>query len=127
MVNSQARFEQLMKRPRERQWRLTPQRVALPLLLASSQGHPSAAQLCDRLRAQFPTTSLATVHKTLSLLDEMDKVLELRFPNDVACYDGKRPYPYPHLICIRYRKIVHVDASLPDNLAEQVAQHSDSK
>lgn len=124
MADPQVRFEELMKRLRERQCRMTPQRVALLRLLASSEGHPSAAQLYDQLRAQFPTTSLATVYKTLSLLDEMGEVLELGFSHDVVRYDGNKPYPHPHLICIRCRKIVDVEPSVTENLGREVADRS---
>jgi Fur family peroxide stress response transcriptional regulator len=124
MADPQARFEELMKKLRERRYRLTPQRVALLRLLASSEGHPSVAQLYDRLRAQFPTTSLATVYKTLSLLDDMGEVLELGFGDNGKRYDGNKPYPHPHLICIRCRKIVDAEAGLAQNLAQEVAQGS---
>jgi len=124
MADPQARFEELMKKLRERQYRMTPQRVALLRLLASREDHPSAAHLYDRLRAQFPTTSLATVYKTLSLLDDMGEVLELGFSDDDNRYDGNKPYPHPHLICIRCRKIVDAEARLAQNLAQEVAQGS---
>ena len=105
MADPQVRLEEMVKKLRERQCRMTPQRVALLRLLAASEGHPSAAHLYDRLRAQFPTTSLATVYKTLSLLDEMGEVLELGFSEDDNRYDGNKPYPHPHLICIRCRSM----------------------
>jgi Fur family peroxide stress response transcriptional regulator len=124
MADPQVRFEELQKKLRERQCRMTPQRVALLRLLACSEGHPSAAQLYDQLRAQFPTTSLATVYKTLSLLDEMGEVLELGFGDDGSRYDGNKPYPHPHLICIRCRRIVDAEAGLAHSLAQEVAQGS---
>jgi len=113
-----------MTRLRERQCRMTRQRVALLRLLASAEDHPSAAQLYDRLRAQFPTTSLATVYKTLSLLDEMGEVLELGFGHDDRRYDGNRPYPHPHLICIRCRKIVDLEASVAESLTQEAVERS---
>jgi len=124
MTDPQARFEELTNRLRECHYRMTPQRVALLRLLASSEGHPSAAQLYDRLRALFPTTSLATVYKTLSLLVEMGEVLELGFSDDDRRYDGNKPYPHPHLICIRCRKIVDAEAGVTQSLAQEMAQAS---
>jgi Fur family transcriptional regulator, peroxide stress response regulator len=124
MADPQLRFEELLGKLRERQCRLTPQRVALLRLLAASEGHPSAAHLYDRLRAQLPTTSLATVYKTLSLLDEMGEVLELSFSGDCHRYDGNKPYPHPHLICIRCRKIVDVESGLGQDLAQEAAKGS---
>lgn len=61
----------------QRNCRLTPQRVAIIRLLAESDGYPSAAHLYEQIKEQFPTTSPATVYKTLAVLKEMGEVLEL--------------------------------------------------
>jgi Fur family transcriptional regulator, peroxide stress response regulator len=121
-TTSQARYEALLKKLRQHDHRLTPQRVALVRLLSESEGHPSAAQLYEQLKAQYPTMSLATVYKTLNLLKDLDEVLELGFWDDDGRYDGKRPYPHPHLICIRCRNIIDPDVNLADDLAQHVAQ-----
>jgi Fur family peroxide stress response transcriptional regulator len=103
---------------------LTPQRIALLRLLASSDGHPSASHLYDRIQAQFPTTSPATIYKTLNLLKDLDEVLELGFSDDDSRYDGNKPYPHPHLICVRCRKIIDPEVSIEQGLLQQVAQQS---
>jgi Fur family peroxide stress response transcriptional regulator len=123
-IHPQARFEELMSKLRAREYRLTPQRVALLRLLASSEGHPSASQLYDRLKDQFPTTSPGTIYKTLNLLKDLDEVLELGFSDDDNRYDGNKPYPHPHLICIRCRKITDPEVSLAQGLIQEVAQQS---
>jgi len=123
-VDPQTRFEELVERLREEGHRVTPQRVALLRLLAASDGHPSASDLYDQLRAQFPTTSLATVYKTLDLLKGLNEVLELGFSHDDNRYDGNNPYPHPHLICVRCRKIIHPDVSMAQDLVQQVARQS---
>jgi Fur family peroxide stress response transcriptional regulator len=124
---SQARYEELLKKLKQRDYRLTPQRVALIRLLAASEGHPSAAQLYDQLKADYPTMSLATVYKTVKLLKDLDEVLELGFWDDGGRYDGRRPYPHPHLVCIRCRTIIDPEIKLADDLAQQVAQVSGYK
>jgi len=124
MVDPEARFEALVSRLREHEYRLTPQRIALLRLLAASDGHPSASDLYRRLHAQFPTTSPATIYKTLNLLKELGEVLELGFPDDDHRFDGNNPYPHPHLICIRCRKIVDPEVSMAQDLVQQVAQRS---
>ena len=124
MTDPQARFEELLSNLRERGYRLTPQRVALLRLLATSEGHPSASDLYDQLQAQFPTTSPGTVYKTLSLLKDLDEVLELGFSDDDNRYDGNKPYPHPHLICVRCRKITDPEVSLAQNLVQEVARQS---
>ncbi|MDD3826972.1 MAG: transcriptional repressor [Anaerolineae bacterium] len=124
MVDPQARFEELVAKLRKRDYRLTPQRIALLRLLAASNGHPSAHQLYDQMKEQFPTTSLATVYKTLNVLKEMDEVLELGFSGDDNRYDGNKPFPHPHLICIRCQKILDSEVNLDQGLIQEVAQSS---
>jgi Fur family peroxide stress response transcriptional regulator len=105
MTESQARFEQLIARLRESDYRLTPQRVELIRLIVASEGHPSASRLYDQIKVQFPTMSLATVYKTLDLLKELGEVLEIDLRDD-SHYDANKPYPHPHLICTKCQKIV---------------------
>jgi Fur family peroxide stress response transcriptional regulator len=99
------RFDELIGALKERDFRLTPQRVELVRLIASSAGHPSAAQLYAKVKGQFPTMSPATVYKTLALLKDMGQVLEIDLRDD-SHYDGNRPEPHPHLICVKCNKIV---------------------
>jgi Fur family peroxide stress response transcriptional regulator len=80
MPDPHVRFDGLMAVLKEREFRLTPQRVELVRLIAASAGHPSASQLFAKVRSRFPTMSQATVDKTLALLKEINQVLELRFP-----------------------------------------------
>ncbi len=124
MVDQQARFDALVGRLREQGHRLTPQRIALLHLLAAGDGHPSASDLYHQLHPQFPTTSLGTIYKTLNLLKDMGEVLELGFSDDDNRYDGNNPYPHPHLTCVRCRKIIDPEVSLPGDLVQQVAQRS---
>jgi Fur family peroxide stress response transcriptional regulator len=111
MADPQIRFDELVTALKERDYRLTPQRLELVRLIASSDGHPSAAQLYARIKPQFPTMSQATVYKTLALLKDMDQVLEIDLRDD-SHYDGNRPNPHPHLICIQCNKIIDGEVSL---------------
>jgi Fur family peroxide stress response transcriptional regulator len=123
-MDPEARFEELVAKLRKRGYRLTPQRIALLRLLASSDGHPSAAHLYEQIKDQFPTTSLATVYKTLNVLKEMDEVLELGFSADDNRYDGNKPYPHPHLVCMNCQRIMDVEAGLAQSMIQEVAESS---
>ena len=111
MLDSQTRFEELITALKERDYRLTPQRVELIRLIAISEGHPSAAQLFAKIKNQFPTMSHATVYKTLALLKEMNQVLEIDLRDD-SHYDGNRHQPHPHLICMKCNQIVDGDLDI---------------
>ncbi len=108
MPDSKVRFDELITALRERDFRLTPQRVELVRLIAASEGHPSAAQLFAKIKTQFPTMSHATVYKTLALLKDMNQVLEIDLRDD-SHYDGNRPQPHSHLICMKCNKIIDGD------------------
>ena len=103
------RLQELIQKLRERGHRLTPQRMAVLRILAVSEGHPSVEQIYDQVKVDFPMTSLGTIYKTVSLLKEMGEVLELGFSDDSNRYDGNKPYPHPHLVCIRCKCIVDPD------------------
>jgi Fur family transcriptional regulator, peroxide stress response regulator len=111
MSDPKIRFDELIASLKERDFRLTPQRVELVRLIATSEGHPSAAQLYAKIRTRFPTMSQATVYKTLALLKEMNQVLEIDLRDD-SHYDGNRPQPHPHLICLRCNQIMDGDLDL---------------
>jgi Fur family peroxide stress response transcriptional regulator len=113
-IDPNPRFDELISLLQERNYRLTPQRVELVRLIAASAEHPSATQLYAQIKTQFPTMSQATVYKTLALLKEMDQVLEIDLGDD-RHYDGNRPQPHPHLICVQCNKICdgEIEIDLP--------------
>ena len=111
------RLEHIIEKFRAREYRITPQRMALLQILCTNTEHLNAAELYDEIKPQFPTTSLATVYKTLAVLKEMGEVLEISLGNDNH-YDGYRTTPHPHLICTRCHKIVDADIATRQNLTE---------
>ncbi len=126
MTDSDIRFNQMIVALKERNFRLTPQRVELVRLISVSEGHPSASQLFTRIKLQFPTMSHATVYKTLSMLKEMDQVLEIDLRDD-SHYDGNRPQPHPHLICVNCNKIIDGEVSLDQESLMKLEQVSEYK
>lgn len=123
MTDPDVRFDQLLAALKERDFRLTPQRVELVRLIAASEGHPSANQLYEKIKLNFPTMSHATVYKTLALLKEMDQVLEIDLRED-SHYDGNRPQPHPHLICMKCNRIVDGEGSLEQGVIKKLEQAS---
>jgi Fur family peroxide stress response transcriptional regulator len=117
----QQRLEQMMATLKARRVRLTPQRLAVLKVLADSEGHPSVDRIYEAVRRDFPTTSIATIYKTVHLLKQMNEVLELAFPDGSNRYDGHKPFPHPHVICLRCKKILDPKlGSLQDMTAEVV-------
>ncbi len=126
MTDPDLRYTQLVDALKQHDFRLTPQRLELVRLIASSEGHPSASQLHTTIKRQFPTMSHATVYKTLSLLKEIGQVLEIELRDDNH-YDGNRPEPHPHLVCMRCNKIIDGDVSLDPESLRSLEQESGYK
>jgi Fur family peroxide stress response transcriptional regulator len=124
MSEKQVRFNNMLEALRERKFRITPQRIAVLKILASSEGHPSVEQIYEEVRKDFPTTSLATVYKTVTLLKELNEVLELGFSEGSNRYDGNKPYPHPHLICTKCGRIMDPDLDSLDGVTKELASET---
>jgi Fur family transcriptional regulator, peroxide stress response regulator len=115
MNEVQTRIEQIINNLKKHNHRITPQRLAIIKILAKSVDHPSVESIYEQVKRNFPTTSLATVYQTVSLIKELGEVLELGFSDCSNRYDGNKPYPHPHVVCIKCKKII--DSEL-DNLQD---------
>ncbi len=105
-MDTQEKLAELVASLKKEGTRITPQRYAVIAFLLSTDSHPSAEEIYTGLLPQYPTLSLATVYKTLHLLKSEQEVLELEFSEMGNRYDGRKPWPHPHAICTRCRKII---------------------
>jgi Fur family transcriptional regulator, peroxide stress response regulator len=123
MTDPNKRIDSMIKKLKENSHKLTPQRLAMVKILAHSQGHPNVEQIYEQIKIDFPTMSLATVYRNVILLKSLGEVLELGFPDGSNRYDGNNPYPHPHVICLKCKKIIDPDLdSLKDMTAEIAAE-----
>jgi Fur family peroxide stress response transcriptional regulator len=121
MTDNNKRFEVIIRKLRDNGHKITPQRLAIVKILARSEGHPSVENIHVQIKKMFPTMSLATVYRNILLIKSYGEVLELGFPDGSNRYDGKKPYPHPHVICIKCKKIVDPHLDSLDELKEEVA------
>jgi len=113
------RVDQMVSKLREHGFRITPQRLAILRVLSASDGHPSVERIHETIRREFPMTSIATVYKTVHLLNQINEVLEIALPDGSNRYDGNKPFPHPHVICVGCQKIIDLNlGSLKDMTAE---------
>jgi Fur family transcriptional regulator, peroxide stress response regulator len=124
LADPQKRLEQMIRVLKDKGCRLTPQRLTILRILAKSEGHPSAEQIYEQIRADYPTTSLATIYKTLSLLKNMGEVFEVTFASVGSHYDGNKPYPHPHLICTKCGQILDPQCESMAGIAEEIARQT---
>lgn len=121
---TEKRLEQMLAKLQEKHFRLTPQRMEVVKILAGSTEHLSVDDIHARVHKQFPTTSLATTYKTVSLLRDVGEVIELGFAEGGNRYDGYRPYPHPHLICSECKKILDPELPMLDIMSDEVARQT---
>ncbi|AEB09032.1 Fur family transcriptional regulator [Desulfobacca acetoxidans] len=121
MTDPRVRLNQMIAKLQAYNFRITPQSLAVLKILAASLDHPSVERIYEQVKAVFPTTSLATVYKTINLLKEVKEVLEVRVSAGNR-FDGNRPFPHPHVICLKCKKIIDPDLSGIQELTEEAAQ-----
>jgi Fur family peroxide stress response transcriptional regulator len=124
MEDPEIRLKKMVQKLREHDQRITPQRLAILKILAVSEGHPSVEDIYQKVKVNFPTTSLATVYKNVSLLKSHGEVLELGFSDDSNRYDGNMPYPHPHLICNHCKEIIDLDLSTLQDVNQEIVQET---
>ena len=120
MNDIQKRLDEILTKLRQRNCRITPQRIAILRAFLQSQDHPGVEQVYTEVKVNFPTTSLATVYKTVNLLKEIGEILEINFADRGNRYDGNQPYPHPHLICTECSKIVDPEVILLDQMTADI-------
>jgi Fur family peroxide stress response transcriptional regulator len=125
MTSHNERFDTIIQKLRDHGHKITPQRLAIVEILAKSEGHPSVENIHGQIKNDFPTMSLATVYRNIELIKSLGEVLELGFPDGSNRYDGHKPYPHPHVICIKCRKIVDPHLDSLDDMKKEVESETD--
>ena len=121
---AEKRSNAMIQALRENGNRLTPQRIAIVSYLAASREHPSVETIFNAVKPDFPTTSLATVYKTLTLLKEKDLVREIPgMAGEGSRFDGADADHHPHLICTECGKI----EDLPEESFEEMSRKVESQ
>lgn len=91
--------------------KLTAQRRAIVRLFANDRSHPTAQDLYERLRPEFPTMSFATVYNTLDALARCGLTGQLRLGSAVR-YDPNTA-THHHAVCDVCGTIVDLPAAPP--------------
>ena len=120
MADHKKRFEIIIQKLRDSGHKINPQRLAIVEMLARSEDHPTVENIHGQIKKAFPTMSLATVYKNIQLIKSLGQVLELGFPDGSNRYDGNKPDPHPHLICIKCKRILDPDLDSLDDMKKEV-------
>ena len=89
---------------REKGLKVTSQRLAICTFILSRKDHPTAEQIYQELRNEYPTISLGTIYKTLHLLQELGLIQELGFNEGSVRYDPDMEL-HINMVCSKCGKI----------------------
>ena len=91
-------------------------RDAILSCLRSTELHPSADWVYERVKQEIPDISLATVYRNLNLFKEQGLIQSLGTVNGVERFDGNTA-PHVHYICTGCGKVVDLPGlSVPEDL-----------
>jgi Fur family peroxide stress response transcriptional regulator len=101
--------------------RVTPQRLAIAHEVLT-RSHPTAAEVFDAVRTQFPTMGLATVYATLNTMSQRGLVAPVPLA-DAVRFDANVT-PHANLICVSCGDIIDFDgcADVLAQLRERTAE-----
>ena len=93
---------------KEKQIRVTPQRLEVYLVLNKDHQHLTVEQIYGRVKEKFPAISLATVYSILDLFQEHDLVRQVRIEFDKSYFEIKTNSHY-HFFCRTCGKTYDLD------------------
>lgn len=91
-------LDESIKKLKQHNIRITPQRYAIIEFLIETEKHPTADDIYQELVGDFPNMSVATVYNNLRLLIRMNLVNELKYGDTSSRFDFNAHNHY-HAIC----------------------------
>jgi Fe2+ or Zn2+ uptake regulation protein len=92
---------------RQNGYRLTPQRRAVLKAIAGSHDRATPAEICARVRQEYPAIGLATVYRVINLLAELKLICRVSLGGDSQSYLMRRPMEHHHhVVCLQCGRAV---------------------
>lgn len=121
----------LKDRLKKKGYKLTPQRRAILDVILQNQGkHLNTEEIYGLVKEKCPEIGLATVYRTLQLLDEMQVISRINLDDGCTRYEynsHEDDHQHHHLICQNCGSIIEVELDLLDHLEEQIETIHDFK
>jgi len=102
--------------------KMTDQRRVIARVLSESDDHPSVEVVHTRASAIDDRISLATVYRTLRLLEEVDILERHDFGDGRARYENAGQEHHDHLIDVKSGKVIEFQNSEIERLQKMVAK-----
>lgn len=120
------RIERIKDALHDARYKLTPQReVTVRVLLENESSHLSAEDVFMKVKDKYPEIGLATVYRTLELLNELNVLDKVNFGDGVSRYDLRKEgaqHFHHHLICIHCGSVEEIEEDLLTDV-EKIVTH----
>jgi len=108
-------------------FKITPQRRAVvEILIQNKDTHLSSEEIYDLVRKDCPEIGLATVYRTMQLLDEVGVISKLNLDDGCIRYelslDKDDSHNHHHLICRECSKIMEVKDDLLESIESKIEE-----
>ena len=103
-------------RSRRARMNVTPQRLAIYEALVRSEEHPTPEELFKVVRRRMPSTSLATIYKTLEALEKLGLAHEVAQTGGSKRFDGNVG-KHHHFVCTSCKRIMDFEDDKLDAVA----------
>jgi Fur family ferric uptake transcriptional regulator len=124
-------IESLKENLKKEGYKLTPQRRAILNGIIKSEGsHLTAEELYDLVKSDCPEIGLATIYRTVQLLEEMGTIRKLDLDDGCSRYElnhEDETHQHHHLICKCCSRVIEVEGDLLDELESIVEKQYDFK
>ncbi len=118
--------KKVYRRLQEEDFKLTRQRrIIVGTLLRCRDTHPSAEELHQLVREELPEVGLATVYRTLDLLERLDVIRGVNFGDGRTRYElTSELHQHHHVVCGRCGRIEEVDEDLLGDVEDRIAERT---
>ena len=120
MHNKEIQMSPLERRCSEAGLKMTGQRKVILKVLHEAEDHPSVETVYERAKEIDSSISIATVYRTLNLLDELDLVIRHEFKESFSRYEVNMEHHH-HLIDLETGNVVEFQNDELEKLKEKIA------
>lgn len=110
-------------------YKLTPQRRAVLDVVIDNEGkHLSTEEIYDIVKKGCPEIGLATVYRTLQLLEKMGVICRMNFDDGCNRYElvhKDEDHQHHHLVCLKCGSVEEVEGDLLDDLERKIEDKYD--
>lgn len=130
-MTNKVELREIRERLKSMNYRLTPQREAVvKVLLDNTDDHLKAEDIYAKTKVIASDIGLATVYRTLELLEKLDIIYRFEYGDGQSRYElGRKSekHYHHHLICLKCGEISEFNDDLLEKLEEKIAVEKNFK